>query len=77
MTPEEKDLIKQIRAQDIDLKTREKAMKRLGEIMEESFILDLLQSQAVIRALEQIAVSKNAPPSLKRKAKAFLKAYQV
>lgn len=77
MTPEEKDLINQIRSEDADLKTREKAMKRLGEILEETFILDLLPSKAVLDALAKIASSKTAPASLKRKAKSLVKAYKI
>ncbi len=77
MTPEEKDLINQIRAEDADLKTREKAISRLGEILEETFILDLLPSKTVIQTLEKIAVSKTAPASLKRKAKSLVKSYRI
>ena len=77
MTPEEKDLINQIRSEDTELKSREKALKRLGEILEESFILDLLPSQTVIQALEKIATSKTAPTSLKRKAQVLVLAYKI
>lgn len=77
MTPEEKDLINQIRSEDTELKSREKALKRLGEILEESFILDLLPSQAVIQALEKIATTKTAPTSLKRKAQVLVLAYKI
>ena len=77
MTPEEKDLINQIRSEDTELKSREKALKRLGEILEESYILDLLPSQAVIQALEKIASSKTAPSSLRRKAKVLIQAYKI
>jgi hypothetical protein len=77
MTPEEKDLINQIRSEDMELKSREKALKRLGEILEESYILDLLPSQAVIQALEKIASSKTAPSSLRRKAKVLIQAYKI
>jgi len=77
MTPEEKDLINQIRSEGLDIKSREKAMQRLGEQLEETFILDLLPSKAVIQALEKIAASKAAPASLKRKAKSLVKAYKI
>ena len=77
MTSEEKELIKQIRSEGEDLKTRESAMKRLGEILEETFILDLLPSKAVIQALEKIAASKTAPASLKRKAKSLVGSYKI
>lgn len=77
MTTEEKDLIQNIRDDSADLKTREKAIKRLGEILEETFILDLLPDKGVIQALEKIAFSKAAPASLKRKAKSLLKAYKI
>jgi hypothetical protein len=77
MTSEEKDLINQIRSEDMELKSREKALKRLGEILEESYILDLLPSQAVIQALEKIASSKTAPSSLRRKAKVLIQAYKI
>jgi hypothetical protein len=77
MTPEEKDLINQIRSEGAELKSREKALKRLGEILEESYILDLLPSQAVIQALEKIASSKTAPSSLRRKAKVLIQAYKI
>jgi hypothetical protein len=77
MTPEEKNLINQIRSEGAELKSREKALKRLGEILEESYILDLLPSQAVIQALEKIASSKTAPSSLRRKAKVLIQAYKI
>jgi hypothetical protein len=77
MTPEEKDLINQIRSEGAELKSREKALMRLGEILEESYILDLLPSQAVIQALEKIASSKTAPSSLRRKAKVLIQAYKI
>jgi hypothetical protein len=77
MTPEEKDLINQIRSEDMELKSREKALKRLGEILEESYILDPFPSQTVIQALEKIASSKTAPSSLRRKAKVLIQAYKI
>lgn len=77
MTPEEKDLINQIRSEGTELKSREKALKRLGQILEESYILDLLPSQAVIQALEKIATAKNAPSSLRRKAKVLVQTYKI
>jgi hypothetical protein len=77
MTSEEKDLLEQIRSKDADLKIREKAMLRLGEILEESFILDLLPDKSVIQALEKLSASKASPASLKRKAKALVKAYKI
>ncbi len=45
---------------------------RRGEILEESFILDLLPSKAIIKALDKIAVSRVAPPSVRRKAKVLV-----
>ena len=77
MTPEEKDLINQIRSEDTELKIREKAFKRLGEILEENFILDLLPSPAVIQVLEKIAFSRATPGSLKRIAKALVQTYKI
>ncbi len=77
MTPEEKDLIQTIRSEKVDLKAREKAMTRLGELLEETFILDLLPDKGVIQALATTAASKVAPASLKRKAKSLLKAYKI
>lgn len=77
MTPEEKDLINQIRSKELDAKTKEKAMKRLGEILEETFILDLLPDKGVIQALEKIVASKTSPASLGRKAKSLLKSYKI
>ena len=77
MTSEEKDLINQIRSKDTELKSREKALKRLGEILEESFILDLLPSKTIIQALDKIAASKVEPASLRRKAKALVQTYKI
>ena len=77
MTPEEKDLINQIRSEDTELKCREKALKRLGEILEENFILDLLPPKAIIQALDKIAVSRVAPASLRRKAKTLVLSYKI
>ena len=77
MTSEEKDLINQIRSEDTELKSRENALSRLGEILEESFILDLLPSKAIIQALDKIAVSRTTPASLKRKAKALVLTYKI
>ncbi len=77
MTSDEKDLINQIRSEDMDLRSRKKALKRLGEILEENFILDLLPSQAVIQVLEKIAASRATPWSLKRKAKALVLTYKI
>jgi hypothetical protein len=77
MTPEEKVLIDQVRTEDEGIKSREKALHRLGEILEETFILDLLPAKAVIQALEKMAVSKSTPASLKRKAKSLVKAYKI
>ena len=77
MTPEEKDLINQIRSEDTELKSLEKALKRLGEILEESFILDLLPSKTIIQALDKIAASKVGPASLRRKAKALVQTYKI
>jgi vacuolar-type H+-ATPase subunit E/Vma4 len=77
MTSEEKDLLDQIRSEGADLKSREKALQRLGEILEETFILDLLPDKAVIQALEKMATTKATPASLKRKAKSLVKAYKI
>lgn len=77
MTPEEKDLINQIRSEELELKPREKAIQRLGEILEETFILDLLPSKAVIQALEALSASKSTPASIKRKAKSLVKSYKI
>lgn len=77
MTSEEKDLINQIRSEDTELKSREKAIKRLGEILEESFILDLLPSKTIIQALDKIAASKVGPASVRRKAKALVQTYKI
>ena len=77
MTSDEKDLINQIRSEDMDLRSRKKALKRLGEILEENFILDLLPSKAVIQVLEKIAASRATPGSLKRKAKALVLTHKI
>ena len=77
MTSEEKDLINQILSEDADLKSREKALKRLGEILEENFILDLLPSRTVIQVLEKIAFSRATSGGLKRKAKALVQTYKI
>jgi hypothetical protein len=77
MTSEEKDLINQILSEDADLKSREKALKRLGEILEENFILDLLPSRTVIQVLEKIAFSRATSGGLKRKARALVQTYKI
>ena len=77
MTSEEKDLINQIRSEDTELKSRENALSRLGEILEENFILDLLPSKAIIQALDKIAASRVAPPSVRRKAKTLVLTYKI
>jgi len=77
MTSEEAQCIEQILDGDSTLKVQEKAIKRLGEILEETFILDLLPSKPLMRALEDIAVSKTVAPKLKQKAKALLKKYRI
>ena len=77
MTPEEKDLINQIRSEDTELKSREKALIRLGEILEESFILDLLPSKTIIQTLDKMAASKVGPASVRRKAKALVQTYKI
>ena len=77
MTSEEKDLINQIRSEDAELRSRENALSRLGEILEESFILDLLQSKTIIQALDKIAASKVGPASVRRKAKALVQTYKI
>ena len=77
MTSEEKDLINQIRSEDTELKSRENALSRLGEILEESFILDLLPSKTIIQALDKIAASRVAPASLRRKAKTLVLSYKI
>ncbi len=77
MTSEEKDLINQIRSEDAELRSRENALSRLGEILEESFILDLLPSKTIIQALDKIVVSKVGPASVRRKAKALIQTYKI
>ena len=75
MTPEEKDLINQIRSEDTELRIRENALSRLGEICEESYILDLFPSKMIFKALGEIARSNVSPVSLRRKARALLVEY--
>ena len=77
MTSEEKDLINQIRPEDAELRSRENALSRLGEILEESFILDLLPSKTIIQALDKIASSKVGPASVRRKAKTLVLTYKI
>ena len=77
MTSEEKDLINQIRSENAELKSRENALSRLGEILEESFILDLLPSKTIIQALNKIAASKVGPASVRRKAKTLVQRYKI
>ena len=77
MTSEEKDLINQIRSEDTELKSRENALSSLGEILEESFILDLLPSKDIIQALDKIAVGRVAPASVRRKAKTLVLTYKI
>lgn len=77
MTPEEKDLIKQIRSKEVDTKLKEKAIKRIGECLEETFILDLLPSAKFKSELNTISEGKSVPPGVKRKAKAMLKRYKL
>ena len=76
MTPEEKDLINQIRSEDTELSIRENALNRLGEICEDSYILDLFPSKMIFKALWEIATSNVSPVSLRRKAKALFLKYQ-
>ena len=77
MTSEEKDLINQIRSEDTELSIRENALSRLGEILEESFILDLLPSKTIIQSLDKIAASKVGPASVRRKAKSLVQTYKI
>ena len=77
MTSEEKDLINQIRSKDAELKAKENAIKRLGESLEEVFILDLLPSKKLMQELEAISVEAPVPAGVKRKAKALLKKYKL
>ena len=77
MTSEEKDLINQIRSEDTELKIRENALSRLGEILEESFILNLLPSRAIIQALDKIAACRVTPASVRRKAKELVLTYKI
>ncbi len=77
MTSEENDLINQIRSKETDLKAKEQAIKRLGESLEETFILDLLPSKRLINELVDISDESSIPASLRRKAKALLKKYSV
>jgi hypothetical protein len=77
MTSEEKDLINQIRSEDAELRSCENALSRLGEILEESFILDLLPSKTIIKALDKIASSKVGHASVRRKAKALVQTYKI
>ncbi len=77
MTSEEKDLINQIRSEDAELCIRENALSRLGQILEESFILDLLPSKTIIQALDKIAASKVGPASVRRKAKSLVQTYKI
>ena len=77
MTSEEKDLINQIRSEDAELRSRENALSRLGEILEESYILDLLPPKTIIQALNKIAASKVGPASVRCKAKALVQTYKI
>ena len=65
MTPEEKDLINQIRSkEEVTAKDKENAIKRLGECLEETFILDLLPSAQLKSELHAISEEKSVPPSI-------------
>jgi hypothetical protein len=77
VTPEEKDLIQQIRSTELDESTRLGAAQRIGELLEETFILDLLPSKAVIDALRKTAAASGTPTSLKRRVQKLLKTYAI
>jgi hypothetical protein len=50
---------------------------RLGELLEETFILDLLPSKTVIEALRKTVAASNTLPSLKRRSQKLLKTYAI
>jgi len=77
MTPEEQEQVRRIHSKAADLKAREKALSRLGELMEESYILDFPADRALIKELENFVASASAPVSLKGKAKRLLKKYKI
>lgn len=77
MTREEKECIERILDKDISLREKERAIKRLGEILEETFILDLLPSNQLKKAVGEIAVSKSVAASVKQKAKSLVKKYRL
>jgi len=77
MTSEENDLINQIRSKGADLKSKARAMVRLGESLEESFILDLLPSKRLIKELVDVSEDNSISVTLRRKVKVLLKNYSV
>ena len=77
MTREEKECIERILDKNVSLRDKERAIKRLGEILEETFILDLLPSNQLKKALGEIAVSRSIATSLKQKAKSLIKKYRL
>ncbi|MGB0334426.1 MAG: hypothetical protein ACPGGN_03625 [Opitutales bacterium] len=77
MTSEENDLINLIRSKGADLKSKERAIVRLGESLEETFILDLLPSKRLIKELVDVSEDNSIPVTLRRKVKVLLKNYSV
>lgn len=75
MTTEEKECVERIRSEDADLKAKEAASKRLGELLEETFILDLLPSKMFMAELRELSTDRKVPVSVKRKLKTLLKKY--
>ncbi len=56
---------------------RKAALKRLGEILEEDYILNLPPQKPILRALETLAQTSGVEPALKNKAQKLIKAYGV
>ncbi|MEX0323116.1 MAG: hypothetical protein AB3N63_13210 [Puniceicoccaceae bacterium] len=77
MTREEKECIERILDKSDSLRDKERAIKRLGEILEETFILDLLPSRQLKKALGEIAASRSIAPALKQKVKSLIKKYRL
>lgn len=54
---------------------RKAALKHLGEVLEEDYILNLPPQRPILKALESLSRKAGAEPALKSKAKRLIKDY--
>ncbi|MGJ8648767.1 MAG: hypothetical protein ACSHX4_00285 [Opitutaceae bacterium] len=77
MNDEVNQTIAELLSKSATLAKRRAALKRLSEVLEEDYILNLPPQRPILKGLEKLSEQTGVEPALKSKAKKLIKTYGI